>query len=45
MSSESKPTAEVNGVLWGSRVDDWAALQEGQCRPVFEEVLVKLLAA
>ncbi len=45
MASESKPTAEVNGVLWGSRVDDWAALQEGQCRPVFEEVLERLKVA
>jgi SAM-dependent methyltransferase len=38
----TKPTSEVNGALWGSRAWDWAALQEGQCRPVYEAVLDRL---
>jgi SAM-dependent methyltransferase len=42
MPDEAKPTAEVNGVLWGTRPADWAALQEGQCRPVYEAVLERL---
>jgi SAM-dependent methyltransferase len=42
MPGEAKPTAEVNGVLWGTRSADWAALQEGQCRTVFEAVLERL---
>lgn len=42
MSVEAKPTAELNSVLWGSRAADWAALQEGQCRPVYEAVLERL---
>jgi SAM-dependent methyltransferase len=42
MPGEAKPTAEVNGVLWGTRAADWAALQEGQCRPVYEAVLERL---
>ena len=44
MPGDAKPTAEVNGVLWGSRADDWASLQEGQCRPVYEAVLERLSA-
>ena len=32
-------TAAVNGKLWGARARDWAELQEGQLRPVYEEVL------
>jgi SAM-dependent methyltransferase len=42
MPGEAKPTAEVNGVLWGTRSADWAQLQEGQCRPVYEAVLERL---
>jgi len=42
MPGEAKPTAEVNGVLWGTRSADWASLQEGQCRPVYEAVLERL---
>ncbi len=42
MSGDAKSTAEVNGKLWGARVDDWATLQEGQCKPVFEAVLERL---
>ena len=37
MSSESKPTTfAINGRLWGTRADDWANIQEGMCRPVYE---------
>src|ERR1700691_5042446 len=42
MPGEAKPTAEVNGVLWGTRSADWASLQEAQCRPVYEAVLERL---
>jgi SAM-dependent methyltransferase len=42
MSGNAKPTGAVNGVLWGARAVDWAALQEGQCRPVYEAVLERL---
>jgi SAM-dependent methyltransferase len=38
----TKPTSEVNGALWGARAADWAELQEGQCRPVYEAVLERL---
>lgn len=42
MPSDGKQTGEVNGVLWGSRAWDWANLQEGQCRPVYEAVLERV---
>lgn len=42
MPDDAKPTAEVNGALWGTRATDWATLQEGQCRPVYEMVLERL---
>ena len=42
MPADAKPTAEVNGALWGTRATDWATLQEGQCRPVYEAVLERL---
>jgi ubiquinone/menaquinone biosynthesis C-methylase UbiE len=42
MSVEVKPTAETNGALWGARARDWANIQEGQCRPVYEVVLEQL---
>jgi len=32
-------TAEVNGRLWGVRANDWADIQEGTVRPVYEAVL------
>lgn len=42
MSSESKPTTfAINGRLWGTRADDWANIQEGMCRPVYEAVLTR----
>jgi SAM-dependent methyltransferase len=43
MPTDRKPgTAAVNGRLWGARARDWAELQEGQCRPLFETVLARL---
>jgi SAM-dependent methyltransferase len=33
---EVKPrTAEINGRLWGERANDWAAIQEKRCQPVY----------
>ena len=40
MSVELKPrTADINGRLWGARASDWANIQEGTVRPVYEAVL------
>lgn len=40
MSVELKPrTADLNGRLWGARANDWAEIQEGTVRPVYEAVL------
>ena len=40
MSVQLKPrTADVNGRLWGARASDWANIQEGMVRPVYEAVL------
>ncbi len=42
MSTEPKPTTfAINGRLWGTRADDWATIQEGMCRPVYEAVLTR----
>ena len=39
MTTDLQPkTAGINGHLWGVRARDWAAIQEGQCRPVYESV-------
>jgi SAM-dependent methyltransferase len=32
-------TADVNGRLWGARAKDWANVQEGTIRPVYDAVL------
>jgi ubiquinone/menaquinone biosynthesis C-methylase UbiE len=42
MADEAKLTGEANGILWGERAADWAALQEGRCRPVYEAVFDRL---
>ena len=42
ISDKGKTTGAVNGGLWGARARDWAELQEGQCRPVYEAVLDRL---
>jgi SAM-dependent methyltransferase len=40
MSGEPKPqTSTINGRLWGARARDWADLQEGVSRPIYEAVL------
>jgi len=40
MTSDIKPkTSEVNGRLWGARAKDWAEIQEGTVRPVYEAVM------
>jgi SAM-dependent methyltransferase len=39
MKTDPTPkTAQINGRLWGARARDWADIQEGQCRPVYEAV-------
>jgi SAM-dependent methyltransferase len=35
-------TATVQGQLWGTRADDWAAIQEWAVRPVYDAVLDEL---
>ena len=35
-------TSAVNAPLWGSRARDWAELQEGQCRPVYQAAFERL---
>jgi ubiquinone/menaquinone biosynthesis C-methylase UbiE len=42
MSDNGKTTGAANGALWGARAADWSAIQEGQCRPVYEAVLNRL---
>jgi len=40
MSVELKGrTGDVNGRLWGARANDWADIQEGTVRPVYDAVL------
>jgi SAM-dependent methyltransferase len=42
VSSEQKPkTSDINGRLWGARANDWANIQEGNCRPVYEAILTR----
>lgn len=38
-------TGTVNGRLWGERADDWAAIQEGQFRRAYDDVLDRLALA
>lgn len=43
MTGNLKPTtSELNGRLWGARACDWADIQEGTVRPVYEEVAKRL---
>jgi SAM-dependent methyltransferase len=40
MAVDLRPrTADINGKLWGARASDWANIQEGMVRPVYEAVL------
>lgn len=38
----NRRTAGVNGRLWGSRAHDWAEIQEGGLRPVYEVALSRV---
>lgn len=39
MAADQKPkTGEINGRLWGASARNWADIQEGMCRPVYEAV-------
>jgi SAM-dependent methyltransferase len=40
---QHQTTSETNGKLWGEQAEDWANIQEGQCRPVYEAVLTRIL--
>jgi SAM-dependent methyltransferase len=37
--TQSSGSASIHGPAWGARARDWAELQEGQNRPLFEAVL------
>jgi SAM-dependent methyltransferase len=37
--TENQTTSSTNGRLWGERAEDWATIQEAQCRGVYETVL------
>ena len=41
-STTEQGTASIQGRLWGIRVDEWAAIQEGQTKPAFEAALEAL---
>ncbi|MGI8572272.1 MAG: class I SAM-dependent methyltransferase [Solirubrobacteraceae bacterium] len=41
-SSSTTGSAQVQSQLWGARARDWAEVQEGQVRPLYEAVLDKL---
>jgi SAM-dependent methyltransferase len=43
MSAEHQTTGNANGHLWGERAEDWANIQEGQCRLVYETVLSRFI--
>jgi SAM-dependent methyltransferase len=43
MSAERQTTGNANGHLWGERAEDWANIQEGQCRAVYETVLTRFI--
>jgi SAM-dependent methyltransferase len=42
MSETKQTTSAVNGKLWGAAAEDWAGIQEGTCRPVYEAVFAKI---
>lgn len=42
MADQRKPrTSEVNGRLWGARARDWAEIQEGLQRPIYEAAFAR----
>lgn len=34
-------SAQVQGALWGARAKDWAEVQEGMVRPLYQAVLTR----
>jgi SAM-dependent methyltransferase len=42
MSETKHTTSAANGKLWGAAAEDWAAIQEGTCKPVYEAVFAKV---
>jgi len=42
MSEGKQTTSAANGTLWGAAAEDWAAIQEPTCRPVYEAVFAKI---
>jgi SAM-dependent methyltransferase len=42
MSETKQTTSAANGKLWGAAAEDWAAIQEQTCRPVYEAVFAKV---
>ncbi len=42
MSESKQTTSAANGKLWGAAAEDWAGIQEGTCRPVYEAVFAKI---
>jgi SAM-dependent methyltransferase len=41
MTTDRTITSPLNGSLWGRSAADWAAIQEGQCRLVYERVFAQ----
>jgi SAM-dependent methyltransferase len=44
-STTQQGTADIQGKLWGVRVDEWAEIQEGQTKPAFDAALAALVIA
>jgi SAM-dependent methyltransferase len=44
MANEKQTTSSTNGPLWGERAEDWANIQEGQCRLVYQIVLSRFIS-
>jgi len=42
MTEKTSRTGEANSRLWGARATDWADIQEGQCRAVYQTVFDRL---
>ena len=42
MSKPATTTSEANGRYWGASAQDWAAIQEQTCSPVYEAALARL---
>jgi SAM-dependent methyltransferase len=42
-STPTEGSASTQAELWGQRPDDWAEIQEGQCRALFDDVVQRVL--